>query len=144
MISSAFKNNEDIPKKYTCDGDNINPPLEITDIPEAIKSLALIVDDPDAPAGTWIHWLVWNIDPKKAKIKQGKIPSNVGVGTNSFGKQCYNGPCPPAGKHRYVFTIYALDDTLIMNSSARVGVIKERINEHIIDQAELIGKYQRK
>ena len=115
-ISSVFSNNETIPKKYTCDGDDINPELAIKGVPEEAKSLVLIMDDPDAPVGTWDHWIVFNI-PVTAKIEENSIPGTEGV--NSFRRQSYGGPCPPSGTHRYFFKFYALDTELDLGSNAK-------------------------
>ena len=109
IISEVFENKQMIPQKYTCDGENINPPLQITDIPSNTESLVLIVDDPDAPSGDWIHWLVWNINPQTKEIMEDSVPENAVVGTNDFKKMEYDGPCPPSGTHRYVFKVLALE-----------------------------------
>jgi Raf kinase inhibitor-like YbhB/YbcL family protein len=114
--SQAFENNKLIPKKYTCDGENVNPPLTIEGAPEGAKSLVLIVDDPDAPMGTWDHWVIWNIPPP-GKIEENTVPGTEG--TNSARKQSYMGPCPPWGTHRYFFKAYALDAKLNLNSDAK-------------------------
>ena len=105
ISSIAFKADEMIPSKYTCDGVNINPPLDIKDIPEKAKCLALIVDDPDAPIGVWVHWVVWNI-PVTHHIKENEVHGTEGI--NDFQQQHYGGPCPPSGTHRYFFKVYAL------------------------------------
>lgn len=143
LTSSAFENNQTIPSKYTCDGEDINPPLEIQEIPETAQSLVLIVDDPDAPMGTWAHWLVWNIDPSIVSIKENSIPEGAVQGQNSFGKQDYGGPCPPSGTHHYYFKVYALDIKLELDSSSDKKDLESVIQNYILDQAELIGLYQR-
>ncbi len=139
--SPSFKNNEMIPSKYTCDGANVNPPLLISGTPEDAKSLVLIVDDPDAPSKTWVHWVVWNIDPNTKEIPENTIPKGAVEGMTDFGKQGYGGPCPPSGIHHYHFKIYALDITISLDSSASVVDIKEAMQGHILDSAELIGLY---
>ena len=108
VSSSAFENNTHIPRKYTCDGADINPPLKIENVPPGARSLALIVDDPDAPGGVWVHWVAWNIDPSIAEIKENSLPKGSIQGQNDFRRQGYGGPCPPA-THRYFFKLYALD-----------------------------------
>jgi len=141
--SPAFKNNEMIPSKYTCDGENINPPLKISGIPENALSLALIVDDPDATAKTWVHWTLWNIDSKTVEIPENSVPKGAVQGITDFRVPGYGGPCPPSGAHRYFFKLYALDITLNLESSATVGNIEEAMKGHILGSAELIGLYKR-
>jgi Raf kinase inhibitor-like YbhB/YbcL family protein len=143
LNSSAFGNNQSIPTKYTCDDGDINPPLSISDVPASAKILVLIVNDPDAPSGNWIHWLVWNIDPSTREITEGSVPGGATEGTNSFGKIGYGGPCPPSGTHRYVFSLYALDVVLDLSSDANVRDVEAVMSGHIIDQAALIGLYQK-
>jgi len=140
ITSQAFDNNSKIPKRYTCDGDDINPPLEIKGIPKEAKSLVLIVDDPDAPRGTWEHWNVWNI-PIKNKIEENTIPGIEGI--NDFGKHSYRGPCPPYGVHRYFFKIYALDKKLSIHVHSRKKEVAKAMSNHIIAKGELIGLYSR-
>ena len=144
IASSQFRHNGRIPAKYTCDGDNVSPPLEVRDIPEASKSLALIVDDPDAPAGIWVHWTVWNIDPKTAQISENGIPAGAVEGRTSFGKPGYGGPCPPSGTHRYFFKLYALDTILDLSTQADMRMLEGAMKGRILDKAELIGLYNRK
>ncbi|MBI2611769.1 YbhB/YbcL family Raf kinase inhibitor-like protein [Candidatus Gottesmanbacteria bacterium] len=144
ITSNAFENNQPIPDKYTCDGNNVNPPLTISEVPDNAKSLVLIMDDPDAPVGTWVHWLVWNIDPKANEIVENGVPQNAVEGTTSFGKAGYGGPCPPSGTHRYFFKLYALDNTLQLSSSFTKEDLEKAMNGHTLDKAELIGFYSRK
>lgn len=144
IISSAFKNNDFIPAKYTCDGDNINPPLDIDGVPEGAQSLALIVGDPDAPRGTWTHWLVWNIDPKTMEISEKSLPQWVIEGKTSFGKPGYGGPCPPSGTHRYLFKLYALDTALDLTPQADKSELEKAMAGHVLEEAELIGLYSHK
>jgi Raf kinase inhibitor-like YbhB/YbcL family protein len=140
-ISTSFKNGDSIPTKYTCEGVNINPPLALDGIPSDAKSLALIVEDPDAPQGVFVHWLVWNIIPTKS------IPENsiLGVtGMNSFKTVDYKGPCPPAGKdHHYFFRVYALDTLLDLDKGSNVKKLKQAIEGHIIAYGEIIGIYRK-
>ena len=143
IASSAFENKQMIPQKYTCDGENINPPLQITEVPSNTQSLVLIVDDPDAPSGDWVHWLVWNINSETKLITENESPQGAIQGTNDFGKQNYGGPCPPSGIHHYQFKIYALDTTLNLPSSSRKKDLEKAMANHILDKDMLIGLYQR-
>lgn len=144
ISSTAFRHNQNIPSKYTCDGDKISPPLSISEVPATAKSLVLIVEDPDAPGGDFTHWLVWNIDPKIREIAEGKEPAGSFAGTTDFGKVGYGGPCPPSGSHRYFFKIYALDTNLELPASTEKQELLKAISGHIRDQGELIGLYSRK
>jgi len=143
ITSTAFEAGQTIPSKYTCDGENINPPITILDVPEGTKSLVLIFDDPDAPAGTWIHWLVWNIAPSTGIILENSVPQGAIEGTTSFGKTGYGGPCPHSGEHRYFFKIYALDTMLNLDSSIDIAALETAMEGHILDKAELMGVYSR-
>ena len=139
--SSAFKNNEFIPSKYTCDGLNINPEISIDEIPENTKSLAIIVDDPDSPNGTFCHWLIWDISPKSS-IKEDSSPGIQG--RNSMGENKYSGPCPPGGKHHYHFKVYALDTKLsVLPLSTNQKEFEKAMKGHVIAWGELIGLYKR-
>ncbi len=140
VSSSAFNENELIPIKYTCDGANISPPLNIDHIPENAKSLAIIVDDPDAPVGTWVHWVMWNI-PVTHQIKENKANGIQGI--NDFGKHKYQGPCPPGGIHRYFFKVYALNDIIDIPGNTNKHQLEKAISEHIIAFGELVGMYAR-
>jgi len=140
ITSPAFKNNELIPAKYTCDGENISPPLVIENIPDGTKSLALICDDPDAPMGTWVHWVVFDIEVA-GEIKENSIPGKQGI--NDFRKKNYGGPCPPSGTHRYFFKIYALDTKLGLNEGISKKELEKSMNGHILQEAQLIGLYKR-
>ncbi len=144
ITSTAFENNQTIPAKYTCDGDNVNPELNFSDIPTNTKSLILIVDDPDAPSGTWTHWIVWNISSSTTKIKENTTPSGSQEGTTSFGKPGYGGPCPPSGTHHYFFKLYALDTILSLDSKADVKQLNQAMQRHVLTETELIGLYSRK
>ena len=144
ISSAAFENNSLIPSKYTCEGQEINPPLEFKDVPEDTKSLALIVDDPDAPMKTWIHWTIWNIDAKTTQILQNSCPKGAIEGVTSFGRTGYGGPCPPSGTHRYFFKLLALDKILDLGSNSYARDIESTIEGHIIQKAELIGLYKKK
>lgn len=143
ITSSAFKHNEKIPVKYTCDGENVNPPLEISDVPSNASTLALIMDDPDAPSGTWAHWLVWNIPPSASSIMENSVPESAMQGKTSFGNNRYGGPCPPSGAHRYFFKLYALDTKLRLPSYSEAKDLEQALQGHILRQAELVGVYGR-
>lgn len=140
VSSPAFTAYGEIPKTYTCDGDNVNPPIEINGIPPNAKSLALIVDDPDAPIGTWTHWLVWNI-PVTHQIRSNHIHGEEG--RNDFQRNRYDGPCPQAGKHHYRFKVYALDTALSLSGKSRQTDLEKAMAGHILAFGELIGTYQR-
>ncbi len=141
VTSTVFKENEFIPSEYTCDGTNINPPLDIEDIPEEAKCLCIIVDDPDAPIYTWSHWLVWNI-PVTHHIKENHITGTEGL--NDFLQQHYSGPCPPSGIHRYFFKLYALNELLNLPSQTKKIQLEKAMSEYIIGFGEITGLYQRK
>jgi len=141
--SSAFKHTETISSKYTCDGDDISPPLKIEEVPEEAKSLVLIVDDPDAPVGIWTHWTVWNINPKIEKIEEDSVPEGAVEGMTNFGSTGYGGPCPPGGEHRYFFKLYALDSKLELDPLTEADELEEAMDKHIIEKAELVGLYER-
>ena len=144
ITSIAFENNQPIPDKYTCKGEDINPPLLFEEIPSEAQSLVLLVHDPDAPAKDWTHWLLYNMSPNIAFIKENTTPSNAKQGTNDFGKKGYGGPCPPSGTHRYFFKLYALDEKLdVPEEIADRDVIEEAMSGHIIAQTELIGTFQK-
>jgi Raf kinase inhibitor-like YbhB/YbcL family protein len=140
LSSSAFKHNDFIPAKYSCDGVDINPPLEIDHLPEGTKCLALIVDDPDAPRGTWVHWVVWNI-PAILHLKENHCPGTEGY--NDFERNHYGGPCPPSGTHRYYFKIYALDSILNLPKETDKAGLEKAMKKHILGSGELIGLYTR-
>lgn len=144
IVSSAFGNNGNIPKKFTCDGGDINPELRIENVPEGAKSLVLIVDDPDAPGGTFTHWIVWNINPKISIIKEESVPPGAVEGITDFGRIGYGGPCPPPGKpHRYYFKVYALDSLIDLSEGASRSELEEKIKGHVLATAEIVGIYQR-
>lgn len=143
LVSKVFQNNGPIPAKYTCDGENVNPPLLISDVPEEAKSLVLIVDDPDAPNGVWTHWLVWNINTGLHEIKENEIPDEGVEGTTSFNKVGYGAPCPPHGSHRYFFKLYALNEFLALKPGAHKKDLENAMRGKVLDYAELIGVYKR-
>jgi len=140
LTSPEFNHNELIPKKFTCQGSDVNPTLIIHDVPKDAKSLALIVDDPDAPVGTWVHWVVFDM-PVTFKINEDSIPGKQGI--NDFRKRNYGGPCPPFGTHRYFFKIYALDTELNLKEGITKQQLEKAMETHILDKAELIGLYKK-
>lgn len=140
LTSPAFANKTMIPKKYTCQGEDINPLLKIEGIPQETVSLVLINDDPDAPGGTWDHWIVINIAPTQT-IAENSVPGTQGK--NSWGRNDYGGPCPPSGTHRYFFKLYALDTQLNLSEGASKKEVENAIKGHILEQTELIGLYEK-
>lgn len=149
-VGSVFHDGETIPKEYTCDGNDINPPIYIGKLPEGTKSLVIIVDDPDAPAGTFTHWIAWDIPPtgeipmgipKRGEVKE---PVHVIQGRNDFGRIGYNGPCPPRGKpHHYHFKVYALDTELHLKAGAGRKDLEKAMEGHVLAWGEVVGLYER-
>ncbi|MEZ4598795.1 MAG: YbhB/YbcL family Raf kinase inhibitor-like protein [Syntrophotaleaceae bacterium] len=150
LKSPAFEKGGDIPARYTCQGDNISPPLEWSGVPRETKSLVLIVDDPDAPDPdapkmTWVHWVLYNLPPDSEGLPEAvdKLPSGTGEGLNDWKKTGYGGPCPPIGNHRYIHKLYALDKVLDPLERPTKSDIEAAMSGHILDQAELMGTYQK-
>jgi Raf kinase inhibitor-like YbhB/YbcL family protein len=149
LESNVFKNGGDIPQKFTCDGADVSPPLVWGNPPSGTKSVALIADDPDAPAGTWVHWVMYDMDPQTLQLREGmanteSIPGTGEQGLNDFGKIGYGGPCPPPGKsHRYYFKLFALDTTLNLEPRATKRDVEQAMKGHILAQTELMGRYKR-
>ncbi|TXH06959.1 MAG: YbhB/YbcL family Raf kinase inhibitor-like protein [Candidatus Moraniibacteriota bacterium] len=143
LHSPAFAYGERIPREYTCDGRDVSPPLSVESVPEDAESLALIVEDPDAPGGTWIHWRLWNIAPTTTLIREGSVPAGAIVGRNSFGQPCYGGPCPPNGEHAYIFRIYALRAPLHLPAEATELMFRNALLGNTIAEADLVGYYRR-
>lgn len=143
LHSPAFQHLQNIPSQYTCEGKDINPPLEISGVPENTQTLALIVEDPDAPNGVWDHWLLWNISPQTNRIEENQPPKEAVYGTNSFGHREYGGPCPPSGTHHYHFKLYALDTELNLPIGARKKELERALQGHILAKTELIGTYRK-
>lgn len=142
ITSTAFQNNEPIPKEHGYHGGNVNPPLTFSEVPTETKSLVLILEDLDAPKGPFTHWILYNMSHATLQIPQGALPLETKQATNDFDQQGYGGPAPPSGMHRYVFRLYALD-TLLDNvrPTDKRKVIDEAIKDHVIDQAELVGTF---
>lgn len=140
--SPAFAENAKIPAPYTCDGQDKSPPLNVEGVPTDARSLALIVDDPDAPGGTWVHWVLWNIDKGTQSIPAGSASKGAKEGINDFRKTGYGGPCPPSGTHRYFFKLYALDTVLNLPEKTTKADLERAMKTHIVGQAEMIGRYR--
>ena len=148
LTSVAFKEGQSIPRTYTCDGVNISPPLEWSGVPKTATTLAIVVDDPDAPAGTWVHWVLYNLPADNIGVVENVPPGDdlkAGgfQGKNDFGKLGYGGPCPPSGTHRYFFRIYALDSDLPLKAGATKADVIKAMEGHIVLQGQLIGTYHR-
>jgi len=142
LTSPSFNEGEPIPPKFTCDGEEISPELDWFGTPEGTVSLALIMDDPDAPLGTWVHWVLYNLPMDLSGLREGM--TGVGLeGTNSWNRTGYGGPCPPSGTHRYFFKLYALDVNLDLDPGAKKGDLLAAMEGHILGQAELMGTYSR-
>ncbi len=142
-IKSVFKNGGVIPDKYTCDGENINPPLEFSELPEETKSIALFVEGVDNPMKIMVHWVVWNIPPERIQVFEKLTPMISVQGVNDFGQNSYNGPCPVSGKHQYTFKVFALNTLLNLPASSRKSDVERAMQGHILDKTELVGYYSR-
>ncbi len=148
LASAAFTEGQSIPRQYTCDGINISPPLEWSGLPKSAKTIAIIADDPDAPAGTWVHWVIYNLPadtmgmienlPMTEDVKGGGLQ-----GKNDFEKVGYGGPCPPSGRHRYFFKLYAIDVELPLKGGATKSEVEKAMEGHVMAQAQLMGTYHR-
>jgi Raf kinase inhibitor-like YbhB/YbcL family protein len=144
LTSDAFGNGQSIPAKYSCIGKNISPALVWTEPPAATQSFTMIVDDPDAPGRTWVHWVLFNIPANMRNLQEGfSADSSIVAGNNSSGKPSYQGPCPPSGTHRYFFKLYALDKTLSLSSGATKDQLLKAMDGHILAQAELMGTFSK-
>lgn len=143
LHSPAFAYGGAIPREYTCDGRDVNPPLSIENVPEDAETLVLIMEDPDAPGGMWIHWRLWNIDPRMTFIKENTVPKGAVVGLNSFGTARYGGPCPRSGEHGYVFRLYALRHTLTLPNEATELMLRNALLGNVVAETDLVGYYSR-
>lgn len=143
FTSTAFEHDGPIPSLYTCDGRNINPPLQCHDYPAGTTSLAIIMDDPDAPSGDFVHWTVWNIPPALECFQVGVAPTGVTEGVTDFGRTGYGGPCPPSGTHRYHLRLYALDTMLDLAASTTKADLLKAMEGHVLGHAVLVGTYKR-
>jgi hypothetical protein len=142
LLSRAFEHGDRIPDRHTCKGEDINPAFSIEDISEDAETLAIVVDDPDAPMGTWVHWILWNIKAEdELKLEEGVIPIGAVQGKNSAGKVGYHGPCPPSGTHRYYFKLYALDKKLKLKEGATKEELLAAMEGHILERATLVGLF---
>lgn len=141
LVSSAFQNEGIIPAIHSYRGGNISPPLTISGIPSGTACLALICDDPDAPGGTWVHWVVWNIDPKTTQIPKGRLPAEAIVGRNSWDKAEWGGPAPPSGTHHYVFKLYALKEAVALKPGANAKALETALMGKILAEAKLVGLF---
>jgi Raf kinase inhibitor-like YbhB/YbcL family protein len=149
LTSTGFAHEESIPSKYTCDGEDVSPSLQWGEPPPGTQSFALIMDDPDAPAGTWVHWVLYGLPAQARTLPEGVVPAaeladGSRHGKNSWGRSGYGGPCPPSGTHRYFFKLYALDTGLDLDSGASEEQLLQAMEGHIVAQAELMGTYSRK
>lgn len=144
VSSPAFHHNDHIPAKYTADGANVNPELVIENVPAGTKSLTLIVEDPDAPAGLWVHWAVWNINPNIGRLVEHAEPREAVIGKNSWGHNNYGGPHPPSGTHRYMFRIFALDTTIDIPGTSGREALENAMEGHVLGEALLTGLYAKK
>ena len=142
-ITSEFEHNGNIPSVYTCDGQDLAPVLTISEVPASTQELVLIVDDPDAPMGTWVHWLLYNLPANTSTIDNKNLPVEAKQGMTDFGRASWGGPCPPSGTHRYFFKLYALDKKLDLPSGVKKSDLEKALNGHVIEQTELIGLYKR-
>lgn len=148
VISAAFKEGEPIPRQYTCHGINISPPLEWGGAPKSARTIAIIADDPDAPAGTWVHWVLYNLPAENIGFVE-NLPATENLkaggfqGKNDFGKIGYGGPCPPSGTHRYFFKVYALDAELPLEAGATKADVEKAMQGHVVGQGQLMGTYGR-
>lgn len=148
VTSSAFKEGEMIPSKYTCDGDDISPPIDWLGVPAEAKSIAMISDDPDAPMGTWVHWVIFNIPPQAKGLSE-NVPAKESLedgsiqGVNDSHKIGYGGPCPPSGVHRYYFKVYALDVSLQLKPGITKKALESAMKGHILAEGQLMGRYRR-
>ena len=145
VTSSAFGEGAMIPKKYTCDAQNVSPQIAWSGVPAGTKSIAMICDDPDAPAGDWVHWVVYNMPASTMELAEGvqSLPAGSKRGTNDFRKSGYGGPCPPSGVHRYYFKIFALDTALSLGEGATKAQLLKAMEGHILAQGALMGRYKR-
>jgi Raf kinase inhibitor-like YbhB/YbcL family protein len=143
LTSPAFNHGSQIPSKYTCDGEDINPHLVIQGIPMGTKSLALVMEDPDAPDEVWVHWVLWDIPPETKEIREHSAPFGAVEGTTSWGDSGYGGPCPPVGTHRYFFRLFALNTRFHLPAAATREELETAMTGHIVATAELMGTYAR-
>jgi Raf kinase inhibitor-like YbhB/YbcL family protein len=144
LTSPAFSDGENIPRRYSCEGDDLIPPLSWAGLPPDTAELAILFDDPDAPGGTFTHWVVWGIDPAAGGVTEGEVPEGAGQGANDFGRTGYGGPCPPRGSsHRYYFTLFALSEGVSLKEGASAGDLKAAVEGKTLAKAQLWGRFGR-
>lgn len=148
VSSSAFHEGAEIPTKYTCDGEDISPPLKWSGVPDETKSIALIADDPDAPGKTWVHWVLFNLPPETESLDENmpgdpELENGAMQGLTDFGDHGYGGPCPPGGTHRYFFKLYALDTVIDLSANTKKQDLMDAMDSHILEEGQLMGKYSR-
>ena len=139
ITSDAFRDNDHLPAKHARAGEDINPPLTLSETPAETISFALIMDDPDAPGRTFTHWVVYNMAPGTLQIMEGSLPMNAVEGLNDYGEKSYGGPAPPSGTHRYIFTIYALDSELAHDEEMTASKLRQAMEGHVLDSAQIMG-----
>jgi Raf kinase inhibitor-like YbhB/YbcL family protein len=145
LVSPAFVDGQPIPPRYTCDGENVSPELHWSDVPDAAGTLALSCQDPDAPRGTFTHWVLWNLDPDKGELLTGEVPAGARQGRNDFGHLGYDGPCPPPGHgtHHYRFLLYAVMAEISLPDGATIADLSSAISGSVLAEAHLVGTYRR-
>jgi len=144
LESKAFGNGEPIPRRFTCDGADVSPPLSWREAPAGVVTFALVMDDPDAPAGTWVHWVLFNLPASETALGEGRPLARGAVqGTNSWDRRGYGGPCPPSGTHRYFFKLYALDGPLDLGGDATAEAVTEAMRGRVLAESVLMGRYAR-
>jgi Raf kinase inhibitor-like YbhB/YbcL family protein len=148
LQSEVFANGDSIPRRYTCKGDDISPPLAWRDAPAGAGAFALVMDDPDAPGGTWVHWVLFNLPGTAKRLPEdvsgaGTLPAGTADGTNSWGRRGYGGPCPPSGTHRYFFRLYALDGVLDLDPGATAAELAQAVKGRVLSESVLMGRYAR-
>jgi Raf kinase inhibitor-like YbhB/YbcL family protein len=144
LESGAFPDGGAIPRRYTCDGDDVSPPLSWREAPPGTASFALVVDDPDAPAGTWVHWVLFDVPASVSAIQEGALPPGAREGKNSWGRSGYGGPCPPSGTHRYFFRLYAVDRALGLAAGITAAELARTLDGHVLAEAVWMGRYARR
>lgn len=145
LVSTEFKDQSRIPQRFTCEGEDISPPLEWSEVPEGSAALALTCEDPDAPRGTFVHWVLWGLDPSMGGLPVGEGAAGAGQGRNDFGRQGYGGPCPPPGHgtHHYQFTLYALRSPITLADGATIAELRQAMEGSVLAEAVLVGIYER-
>lgn len=141
--SEAFQDNGYLSAEFSCEGANSRPPLEVIDLPKGTQSIAIIVDDPDAPSGLFTHWIIWNIPATKSQLEKGQLPQGAIEGKNDFQNIGYGGPCPPHGEHRYNFEAYALDSTLDLPQGASYQELEAAMKGHVLETSSIVGRYRK-